>query len=169
MPNFYNYKEPVRKATLINLKTNRLFSLLCNLLILTGVTLIMSQSLNAKEILVQVENVETKKAGNILVMLFEKDGFPKDHSKAIATKIIPVTTQSMQTKFDSVPDEFAIKVLHDEDESGAVTKNWTGFIPSEGLGFSNGAKLNFGPPSFKKAKLNLSTISSPLKIKVIYP
>ncbi|MCW8876954.1 MAG: DUF2141 domain-containing protein [Kangiellaceae bacterium] len=129
----------------------------------------MSKSLNAKEILVQIENVDTKKAGNIVVMLFGKDGFPKDHSKAVATKVIPAATQNVQVKFNSVPEEFAIKVLHDEDESGTVTKNWTGFIPSEGLGFSNGAKLNFGPPSFKKAKLNLSTVNNTLKLKIIYP
>ena len=168
MSSVYNPKESSEKAIVTNVKTKRMHLILCNLLILIGVTL-MSEPLNAKEILVQVENVDTKKAGNILVMLFGKEGFPKNHSKAIATKVIPATKQSMQVKFDSVPEEFAIKVLHDEDESGTVTKNWTGIIPSEGLGFSNGAKLNFGPPGFKKAKLNLSTINLPLKLKVIYP
>lgn len=144
-------------------------SSLCNSILLVGVTTMMSHSLYAKEIIINVEKINTKKQGNIVVMLYGKDGFPKDHTKAIASQVIPATTASMQVKFDLVPEEFAIKVHHDEDESGEVTKNWTGFIPAEGLGFSNGAKLNFGPPNFKKAKLNLSKVSGPLKLDMIYP
>lgn len=74
----------------------------------------------------------------------------------------------MQTNIQ-VPDKpFAIKVHHDEDSSGTVTKDWTGFIPAEGLGFSSGAQLRFGPPSFDDAVMTLPN-DGKIEINIIYP
>jgi uncharacterized protein (DUF2141 family) len=100
-----------------------------------GVISLMSYQINAKEIIINIENIDRERPGNIMVMLYEYQGFPKDHSKAIAVEVMPATSNKVAIKFLSVPTEFAIKVLHDEDETGQVTKNWTGFIPAEGLGF----------------------------------
>ena len=86
----------------------------------------------------------------------------------IACSLAAVADQ-ISIEFSAVPDEFAIKVLHDEDETGKVTKNWTRIIPAEGLGFSQGAKLRFRPPSFARAKVKLSDTSSPITIRMIYP
>jgi len=143
--------------------------------LLIGVLSLMATIVNAKneleslDITVQVNNINSTKPGNILVMLYAKDGFPKDHGKALQIEVIPAVVKQMSVSFSSVPAEFAIKILHDEDKNGEVTKNWTGIIPAEGLGFSNGAVLRFGPPSFNKAKLTLSKVFSPLSIDIIYP
>ena len=134
-----------------------------------GVLSLMSQQANAKEIVVHIENIAKEKQGNIMVMLYGNDGFPKDHTKAISVKVIPAITDKMTVIFTLVPAEFAIKILHDEDETGQVTKNWTGFMPAEGLGFTNGAKLSFGPPSFERAKVKLADVSPAVSIKIIYP
>ncbi|WP_057833069.1 DUF2141 domain-containing protein [Colwellia sp. TT2012] len=130
---------------------------------------LMSQQVNAKDIVVYIDNIATEKPGNIMVMLYGYDGFPKDHAKAISVEVRLAVIDKMTITFSSVPAEFAIKVLHDEDETGQVTKNWTGIIPAEGLGFSNGAKLSFGPPNFDRAKVKLADINSPISIKIIYP
>ncbi|GLX77735.1 hypothetical protein tinsulaeT_10750 [Thalassotalea insulae] len=132
-------------------------------------TLFIAMPLFAKEVSVNILNIDDKKAGNIIVMLFAEEGFPQKHDKAIKTHIKKATTNQMTFVFEQVPEEFAVKVLHDEDESGEVTKNWTGIIPSEGLGFSNGAKLSFGPPDFDEAKLLKSNIEDSLAIQIIYP
>ena len=129
----------------------------------------MSHSLYAKDIQVEIHNVDTKKRGEILVMLFEKNGFPKNHLAALKIHILRPDSCILSTTFTLVPDEYAIKVLHDEDKSGTVTKNWTGIFPAEGLGFSNGAKLRFGPPNFDDAKLTLTGETKPLVIELIYP
>jgi len=121
------------------------------------------------DITVQVNNIDRTKPGNILVMLYAKDGFPKDHDKALKIETIPAVVDQMSISFSSVPGEFAIKILHDEDENGQVTKNWTGIFPAEGLGFSNGAKITYRAPRFNEAKLNLSQVFSPLTIDLIYP
>ncbi len=138
----------------------------CLMLVIGG---LMIQAVAAQELFIEIEKVEVFKRGNIIVMLYGVTGFPKDHSKAISTRVIPATKSIIHLRFYDVPEEFAIKVLHDEDESGEVTKNWTGFIPAEGLAFSNGARLRFGPPSFKKAKLNVTQVNGPLKLEMIYP
>lgn len=124
---------------------------------------------NANIINVEISNINTNKPGNILIMLFGKDGFPIEHQKALDIKIKPALTNSINVSFDNVNPIFAIKVLHDEDENGQVTKNWLGLIPTEGMGFSNGAKLNFGPPSFKDAKLIRQEVDPIINLPIIYP
>lgn len=138
-------------------------------LIFIGVLSVMSKQVYAVDVVVHVENIDLSKAGNIIVMLYGKEGFPKDHAKAIKVNVIPATRKKIMVNFISVPTEFAIKVLHDEDETGEVTKNWTGFIPAEGLGFSNNAKLSFGPPNFNRAKVELEDTNSQITINIIYP
>ena len=150
---------------------------------LFGVLSLMSTSIDAKnevinetkndldtvDIIVQVNNIDRSKPGNILVMLYGRDGFPKDHAKALHIKAMPAAAEQMTIGFSAVPAEFAIKILHDEDENGLVTKNWTGIIPAEGLGFSNGAKLSYRAPRFSEAKLTLANVLTPLTINIIYP
>ncbi len=137
--------------------------------IVIGVLSVMCKTVVAKDIVIHVENVNTGLPGNIMVMLYEIDGFPKNHAKAIAINVIPVTNKKVIARFAAVPAEFAIKILHDEDETGQVTKNWTGIMPAEGLGFSNGARIRFGPPKYEHAKLKLEGSHSPITIKMIYP
>ncbi len=146
-----------------------IFNMAFKAFIYIGALSLMSQQVNAKDIVVHIDNIATEKPGNIMVMLYGYDGFPKDHAKAISVEVLPADIDKMTIKFSSVPEEFAIKVLHDEDETGEVTKNWTRVIPAEGLGFSNGAKLSFGPPNFDRAKVKLADITSAISIKIIYP
>ena len=102
-----------------------------------------------------VNNVKEVRAGQLTVFVFLKEGFPKEHEKAIFTFSRPVDHQRMPMNI-SVPllGPFAIKILHDENMDGKVTKNWTGIIPRDGIGFSNGARIGFGPPNFDDAKVS---------------
>ena len=145
------------------------FNLISVAFLFIGVLSLMSQQVNAKEVVVHIENIDIEKPGNIMVMLYGHNVSLKDHTKALAVKVMPAVFDKITVTFSSVPMEFAIKVLHDENENGQVTKNWTGFIPAEGLGFSNGAKLSFGPPNFKRAKIILDNTTSAITIKIIYP
>ena len=59
-------------------------------------------------------------------------------------------------RFDRVPyGKYAIAVIHDTDNDGQLSKNFIG-IPTEGYGFSNNAKGNCGPPSFRDASFDFS-------------
>lgn len=114
-----------------------------------------------------IHDIQAGRGGDIVVYVFLQDGFPKDHTKALA-RFNLAATQATQRLDIQVPDtSFAIKVHHDEDLSGTVTKNWTGIIPAEGLGFSSGAKLGFGPPSFKDAMMT-RPIDGVIRIHIVY-
>lgn len=115
-----------------------------------------------------IDDIEFKRGGEIRVYVFLKGGFPKKHEKALKHYRFDVAQLSHQMIIE-VPDvPFAIKVHHDEDRSGKINKNWTGIYPAEGLGFSSGAKIGFGPPSFKKAKMNIPA-DKKIRLAVIYP
>ncbi len=129
-------------------------------------------NLFANKITVNVDNIDEKKDGQINIFVFKDDSFPKVHSKAIYMQTRKVTKNKEVFHFEISNDfqEIAIKVHHDENLDGMVTKNWTGIYPKEGLGFSNNQKLGFlGPPNYKNSKLNKEQFLNDINITVIYP
>ena len=125
-------------------------------------------TMNWKDLTLQITNIDLKRPGEIVVMIFQEEGFPKDHQKAIKKyRIDPLETQH-QLSIQVPEGKFALKIHHDEDKSGTMTKNWTGIIPAEGVGFSSGAKVKFGPPSFKAAQMERPE-SGEVSVAIIYP
>ena len=152
---------------MINL-SQRIITPLCSIIAL--VAAMYTHTAASDPLTIEVENVDTQRGGSVLVLLFGSGGFPKDHRQALSTQSLPAAAETLTFTFESPDHPFAIKVLHDEDGSGTVTKNWTGIIPSEGLGFSNGARLSLlGPPSFRKAVLKPHDSSEPIAISIRYP
>jgi len=102
-----------------------------------------------------IENVRSERGGQVIIFVFKKTGYPKKHNMAIARYVISPTASKIKTRIE-VPKniQFALKVLHDENSDGKVTKNWTGFIPKEGLGFSNKQRIRLGPPKYNKSKIS---------------
>ena len=142
------------------------------LTILCSSFIIMTTNIaQAIEISIKVTNINIDLGRNMTVFLFGKVGFPKVHKKALASQTKPANKATLDFKFSiDRDDNIAIKVHHDENRDGKVTKNWTRIWPKEGLGFSNGQKLTLtGPPSFKKAKLNKKQLKEELKSAVRYP
>lgn len=129
----------------------------------------MSAQATNHQIEVLVNGIDTSRPGKILVMLFAEPGFPKVHDKALQINRYDSDRSEFSVVFDNAPAQFAIKVLHDEDEDGKVSKNWTGLIPKEGLGFSNGAKITFKAPSFSSARLDAVDTPFPHEITILYP
>ena len=52
------------------------------------------------------------------------------------------------------PGTYAVQAFHDENENFDIDRSFLG-MPVEGMGFSNDAPMNFGPPEFDKAKIEL--------------
>lgn len=125
-------------------------------------------SMNWNKLQLKVTNIDLKRPGEIVVMVFQEEGFPKDHKKAIKKYHFDPLETEHQLDIEVPDGKFALKVHHDEDKSGTMTKNWTGFIPAEGVGFSSGAKVKFGPPSFKAAQMELPG-SGETAIAILYP
>lgn len=127
-------------------------------------------SSSATEITIEVTSVDTEKGGSVLVFIFGKEGFPIQQDKAILVQKDSELFDTMEFYFDINIDEIAVKVLHDEDNSGKVTKNWTGIYPGEGLGFSNDQKVGLtGPPTYEGSKVSKLDFEDGLSISVLYP
>ena len=128
-----------------------------------------SFSLYAEEINIHVTGIKPARGGTLYVMLFTKDGYPKKHAKAIETQKVAADKPEMNFGFSTDRDDVAIKVHHDEDDNGKVTKNWTGIYPAEGLGFSNGQRVKMtGAPSYKKSKIMRKNFSNLVEINLHY-
>ena len=103
---------------------------------------------------IEVTVTDIKEAkGNIRVGLFNSDdNFLKD---AIEGKIVKAANHQVTVVFENLKSgNYAVSVIHDENENGDLDKNLIG-IPSEGFGFGNNAMGSFGPPSFDEAKVTV--------------
>lgn len=118
---------------------------------------------------VQIQGLEAARGGRVLVLLFARNGFPQNHGAALASVSRPVAGQSSAVVELTAPGrgDYAIKALHDEDGDGRVGKNAFG-IPREGLGFSSGARLRFGPPGFDEARFSSADPADRLIIRMQY-
>ena len=125
---------------------------------------------NSEALAVTITGIEPQRGGYIEVYIFGKVGFPKQVEQAVQGKRASAATESLVFHFDIEMQEFAVKVLHDADSNEKVTKNWTGIIPSEGLGFSNGKTLGLtGPPSYRQCKVKLNKQTKNMNITLRYP
>jgi len=71
------------------------------------------------------------------------------HSSPLASVSARVTAGRMTLQFDNLKDDvYGVAIYQDENENGRLDTGFMG-IPKEPYGFSNGAQIRFGPPSFK--------------------
>ncbi len=124
----------------------------------------------AEDTIVRVTGIDPQRGGNISIFIFGKDGYPKRHDRALHVQTRKAHKADMTFRFSLDLAEIAIKVLHDEDENGKVTKNRFGIYPAEGLGFSKEQRVKtFGPPKFKKSKVMKEEYLKGLEISIRYP
>ena len=121
-----------------------------------------------REVRLTIEGIEFSRGGELNVYLFSEAGFPTKHDQALKHYRIDAVKAVQILDIETPNRPFALKVHHDEDRSGSVNKNWTGIFPAEGLGFSSGARIGFGPPSFKRAAMSAPD-NGLVNIEMIYP
>ncbi|NOY72665.1 MAG: DUF2141 domain-containing protein [Gammaproteobacteria bacterium] len=138
--------------------------------ILFGVFMISANNTWATDLKIKVNNIDIKRGGNIIVMIFGEEGFPKKHEMAFFTQSKKLRNETMKFSFDVNMEELAVKVLHDENGDGKVSKNWTGIWPKEGLGFSNDQKISLkGAPKYNNSKLLKEQFKDGINISITYP
>lgn len=101
---------------------------------------------------VTVTNIKGHK-GNIIVGIFDSDeNFLK---KPLDGRMAKASGDSITVVFENLkPGKYAVSVLHDANKNKDLDKNKLG-IPKEGFGFSNNVLGAMGPPSFKRAIIDL--------------
>ena len=124
----------------------------------------------ATEFQVTVSNIDVARGGQIIVFVFGEEGFPKAHDQAVVRQVDDQLQPTMNFTFVVEMGEIAVKVLHDENKDGKVTKNWTGIYPAEGLGFSNDQTIGLtGPPKYRNARVSKAQFRNGLNITIQYP
>lgn len=103
-----------------------------------------------------VVNSSRSAAGYIRVAVWRTpEGFLKPKAAILRGKL-PAKAGAVRFTFqDLPPGRYAAAAFHDENGNGEFDRTWLG-LPEEGLGFSNGARIGLGPPSFEAAAVELT-------------
>jgi uncharacterized protein (DUF2141 family) len=139
------------------------------LFILINDTSFKSHTSPAKENLkVVVNNIRSSK-GQIGFYLFNsKIGFPTHPENAILIAFVKANRISTAYTFPNIKmGTYAVCAFHDENIDKKIGKNWIG-IPNEGIGISNNAKGNLGPPKFDDAKFIFNKPEQTITISLKY-
>lgn len=116
----------------------------------------------AATVTVEVHNIE--KNGEMHLAIYDDaDVFENDNGeKGAAAKgiidgvIAEVGTGTATYRFQLPEGTYAIGIFVDANYNNEMDRNFFG-VPKEQYGFSNDAKGNFGPPSFKDASFTVSS------------
>ena len=110
-----------------------------------------SISASAATVQVKVDGIRNDK-GAVQVALCDAATYPKN---CRYTATAPAQAGSVTVDVPDVPSgTWAALAYHDENSNKKLDTNFVG-MPTEGYGFSNGAKGNFGPPKFKDTAITV--------------
>ncbi len=110
----------------------------------------------AADLTVTVRQVRSTQ-GIIAISVFDSAQTFLGYHREIVARDVVANQGDMPIVFKGLPPgEYAVVAYHDENNSGDIDTNFLG-IPTEGFGFSNGAKAFLGPPEFKDAAVPVET------------
>ncbi|MCF2949408.1 DUF2141 domain-containing protein [Paraglaciecola aquimarina] len=122
----------------------------------------------AKDIEFQIQGINSNK-GKLYVQLFKgQEGYK--NGQAVNASIVNAQKGEAKIMFSVIEaGEYAIRFFHDENDNGKLETNMFG-MPTEGYGYSNSAKPNFGPATYQQIKFNVPTGAQKVvnKTQVIY-
>lgn len=117
---------------------------------------------------IHVEGVDSNKGVIRMALFNSEESYSKDKGGVEAFQKAKSAIQNGECEHDfaELPyGEYAVKLFHDEDDSGKIKTNFLG-MPKEQYGFSNNAKASMGPPSFDKVKFTLNSAVQSMSIKM---
>jgi uncharacterized protein (DUF2141 family) len=117
---------------------------------------------------VSVSGFRSREGSLRVKLVAEAPGFPGSDEHVAAKRRVPIDGDSVRVAFEGLaPGDYAAVALHDEDDDAELDRTLLG-LPDEGLGFSNGARIRFGPPSFEEARFALGEDGADLAIELQY-
>ena len=122
---------------------------------------------NAADLEVRVDGLRSAD-GDVRVALHRQvsdDSFPGD-AGVVGASFRRAAEGTVRFVFaDVTPGAYAVAAFHDADGDGALNQNLVG-MPTEGHGFSNGARGFMGPPSFEDAAVTVGESEAVVSITV---
>lgn len=97
-----------------------------------------------------------------------EDIFPRCIRDPNSHRTVVPAGETVTIQFDDVaPGNYAIALLHDENEDGKANRV-LGMAPREGYGFSRDAKVRMGPPEWEDAVFEIGDTPQELTIRMRY-
>lgn len=120
---------------------------------MTTALLVRTGAAAAAELDIMVQDVRNDR-GHVLVAVCTEDTFlqadcPHVGHAAAAVGEVVVTVR------DVPPGTYAVQAFHDENDNAEFDRTLLG-VPLEGIGFSNDAPMDFGPPHFEEAAIAIA-------------
>lgn len=132
-----------------------------------GQPLVVVKQTDLGDLTVVVKNLRSNQ-GQVLVALWhDSEGFTKPEAAISKLKSVPRGHVARATFPGLEPGRYALATYHDENGNGKLDRTWIGW-PEEGLGFSNGAWINLGPPTFKAAAVDVAPGTQAIVIPLRY-
>jgi uncharacterized protein (DUF2141 family) len=129
------------KVKMLKVKKISLFILFFAIIIITA-----KAQVNLK---IVIKNLDSNKGSVLLDFRDAKDQQLKGITANISNNQSVITINGLQ------PGKYSFKYIHDENNNRELDTNWIG-VPTEGFGFSNNAKVRFGPPAFEDTVFELN-------------
>jgi uncharacterized protein (DUF2141 family) len=118
-------------------------------------------------VVVEIEGLRSNR-GEVRGALFHSRSGWTEEGREVATCVAHIAAHRATCVLDDVePGNYAFAFLHDEDDDGALDRDWIG-IPSEGFGFSNDAAPSLGPPSYESARFEHADETTTLHVSARY-
>jgi uncharacterized protein (DUF2141 family) len=101
----------------------------------------------AADLTITVKDVRNSE-GAVFIAVYDSDSTFMNPQHAKFTSRSSAVKGEVKFVFHNVPSgKYAVASFHDENGNGKLDKDAVGF-PTEGVGFSNDAKVKTGPPGF---------------------
>ncbi len=117
---------------------------------------------------ITVTNMRNTDGVVMACMTQDESVFPRCREDPQSHRTTVPASEDMVLRFENVvPGNYAIALLHDENEDGRANRALT-MIPREGFGFSRDAKVRLGPPDFDDAVFAVGAEDISHSIKMRY-
>ena len=104
----------------------------------------------------KVDRIDLEKGGKLSIAVFDEKNF-LNTGQQLYDREVDVTAEQMEIIIEKIPEgTYAVAVFQDIDRSNDLKTNFIGF-PQEPFGFSNNARIRFGPPSFSDAQFKVES------------
>ena len=116
---------------------------------------------------IDVVDLRSRKGQLIFGVFKSADGFPNKAKNSVNWQIRKIDAAHVVFTAELPPGKYSGSVLHDENNSGDMDKNFAG-VPKEGYGVTNNPKPKLRPARFDEALFTLPPEGAKLTISVQY-
>jgi len=138
------------------------------LLAMGGLLVATSAPVSAGTVTITVTDLRNTKGVVRACMTTVENVFPRCIRDPNSHRTVVKAAETITITFADVePGDYAIALLHDENEDGKANRV-LGMAPKEGYGFSRDAPVRMAPPDWEDAVFTIGSASQDLTIKMRY-